>query len=128
MNSNRPVLHSIAMLRQMLMSPSTLDSIRHKEKEKRVHPKRGVMDRSDCATLQRTGMYLTADSSGAAGFAAHKAGGGKLAAVGAAAVGAIGANLIEHAFKKRKEEKEMQNLAYGGNNDGHHHHHHHQKY
>lgn len=76
------------------------------------------------------GIAATLIGGGAAGFAAHKVGGGKLASVGAAAVGAIGANLIEHAFKKRKEDKDMQNMAYGGNNEGHHHHHHHghQKY
>lgn len=51
------------------------------------------------------GLGATLVGGGAAGWAAHKAGGGLLSSLAGAAAGAIGANLIEHKFKKHKKDK-----------------------
>lgn len=49
---------------------------------------------------QDRGLGATLMGGGAAGWAAHHAGGGVLGTVGGAVAGAIGANVLEHQFDK----------------------------
>ncbi|KJK84483.1 hypothetical protein H634G_00004 [Metarhizium anisopliae BRIP 53293] len=51
------------------------------------------------------GLGATLVGGGGAAWAAHKAGGGFLGTAGAAIAGAIGANVLEHAFDKKKKKK-----------------------
>ncbi|OAA46127.1 hypothetical protein NOR_02880 [Metarhizium rileyi] len=51
------------------------------------------------------GLGATLVGGGGAAWAAHKAGGGFLGSAGAAIAGAIGANVLEHAFDKKKKKK-----------------------
>ncbi|KHN99350.1 heme oxygenase-like, multi-helical [Metarhizium album ARSEF 1941] len=63
------------------------------------------------------GLGATLVGGGGAAWAAHKAGGGFLGTAGAAIAGAIGANVLEHAFDKKKKKKKNGSRGLGDDSD-----------
>ncbi|KJZ79474.1 hypothetical protein HIM_00943 [Hirsutella minnesotensis 3608] len=64
------------------------------------------------------GLGASIIGGGAAGWAMHKAGGGFLGSLGAAAAGAVGANAIEHAIKRRRRQHKKKKHHHFGSHRG----------